>query len=129
MTSPQQTQMEPWVPEDDFASRLLLIRRTLRLTLREAAERCGLNYRTWQTWEEGRRPQNMLEVVSIISNAMGVDRQWLAWGEAGQSARFSRKLDEPGEARFSGSDMNEFVEAISAPEMKLRLPRQVAAVA
>lgn len=69
-----------WIPADDFGSRLLLVRRGLRLTLREAAAKCGLNYRAWQSWETGRVPQHVLAVVAAISERLGVDRDWLAWG-------------------------------------------------
>lgn len=70
------------VPVDDFATRLLLARRHAgMLTVREAAMRSGLHYATWSTWERGvAMPSNMRDVVVRVSEALGVDRDWLMWG-------------------------------------------------
>lgn len=88
-----------WVPEDDFATRLLLARKHSGLTVREAALRCGMHYATWSTWERGARPADMAAIVDQISQGLGVDRAWLAWGgplspesnELGQGVALSRK--------------------------------------
>lgn len=69
-----------WVPEDDFAARLLLARKHAGLTVRAAAFRCGLHYATWSTWERGAVPADKTAVVEQISRGLGVDRDWLAWG-------------------------------------------------
>lgn len=69
-----------WVPQDDFAARLLLARKQAGLTVREAAVRCGVHYATWSTWERGSTPANMAEAVDQISRGIGCDRAWLAWG-------------------------------------------------
>lgn len=69
-----------WVPEDDFAARLLLARKQAGLTVREAAIRCGVHYATWSTWERGSVPANMADTVRAISEGLGCDRAWLAWG-------------------------------------------------
>lgn len=81
--------LRPWVPRDNFATRLLLVRRELGLTVKEAAAKCGVHYATWSTWENGRKPADMAEVVSQIAEGLGVDRYWLMWGGSltGESAK------------------------------------------
>ena len=71
-----------WVPTDTFANRLVLVRRELDITVREAADRTGLHYATWSTWENGRKPADMVAVVDAIAGGLGVDRAWLMWGKA-----------------------------------------------
>lgn len=71
---------EAWVPTDQFRHRLVLVRRELDLTVKEAAARCGLHYATWSTWENGARPADLVGVVTAISSGLGVDRDWLLWG-------------------------------------------------
>ncbi len=72
---------EDWVPACTFASRLVLLRRTLGLSQDEAANICGVNPSTWATWELGRSPRNMGQVVAQIHASLGVSRDWLMWGE------------------------------------------------
>lgn len=80
MTTQPHTQ---WVPKDTFGGRLILLRHALgALTIQEAAEMCGQKTATWSTWERGSRPRKMDEVVQEISDATGVDRDWLMWGKA-----------------------------------------------
>lgn len=69
-----------WIPTDTFAIRLVLIRRQLGLTIRDAAELCGQHYATWSAWERGAQPNYYSETVQAISTALGVERDWLAWG-------------------------------------------------
>lgn len=58
----------------------MMLRKELGLTTEQAADRCGLNRATWQTWEHGASPRNMAAVVAAITLATGVDRDWLMWG-------------------------------------------------
>jgi len=74
-----------WVPTDNFGTRLLLVRRELDLTVKEAAIKCGLHYATWSTWENGRKPADMAAVVKAVSDGLGVSRAWLMWGGAPES--------------------------------------------
>lgn len=76
------TQIETWFPASTFGSRLVLLRRELGLSTKEAASKAGLHYATWSTWENGRTPSNQAAVVSSIADAYGVDRAWLMWGVA-----------------------------------------------
>lgn len=102
----------PWVPDVDFGARLWLARHTAGLDLREAADLCQLNYRTWQSWEAGRRPQDMADVVTKIAAGLGVDRHWLMWGEDGPGAvRMSREQEPAGQRPFSGSDIDQLCDA------------------
>lgn len=80
-----------WVPEDDFAARLLLARKQSGLTVREASMRCGVHYATWSTWERGSVPANMADIVRAISEGLGCDRAWLAWGGQLAPATAGRK--------------------------------------
>jgi transcriptional regulator with XRE-family HTH domain len=69
-----------WVPTDTFAGRLILVRKELGLGQEEAAQRCDLKPSTWATWELGRSPRNLVQVVRTIHERLGVDRDWLMWG-------------------------------------------------
>lgn len=70
----------PWVPTDTFATRLILVRGELDMTVKQAAEKTGLHYATWSTWENGRTPADMAAVVRAIADGLGVSREWLMWG-------------------------------------------------
>jgi transcriptional regulator with XRE-family HTH domain len=72
--------LRAWVPSDTFATRLVLVRRELGVSVKEAAAQAGLHYATWSTWENGRKPADMAAVVRAISDGLGVDRDWLMWG-------------------------------------------------
>ena len=74
------TTQPTWVPRDTFGARLALLRRELKLSTEEIADRCGLNRATWQTWEHGSSPRKMDSVVTRIALATGVSREWLMWG-------------------------------------------------
>lgn len=79
-----------WVPDDPtrtIASRLVLVRRQLGISQREAAARTGLGYGDWQSLEDGRAARNLDVKVKAICLALGVDRDWLMWGQAGPDSR------------------------------------------
>lgn len=90
--------LRPWVPSNTFATRLVLVRRELGLSVKAAAEKCDLHYATWSTWENGRKPADMAAVVTAIVEGLGVDRDWLMWGKT-QSAP---PPDDPGSVVTSG---------------------------
>lgn len=71
-----------WVPADSFGQRLMLVRRSLGLSVKEIALATGFHYATWSTWENGRLPSDVLDVVRRLSDTYGVDRDWLLWGGA-----------------------------------------------
>jgi transcriptional regulator with XRE-family HTH domain len=88
-----------WIPIDTFAVRVNLARIHLGLTVKEAAERCGLNYGSWSKWERGSMPRNLLEIVDKISLGLGVNREWLLVGGPLAGAEANR-------ARWAGLDRN-----------------------
>ena len=69
------------VPLDTFANRLMLVRAHAgNITIKKAAELCGLNYGSWSNWERGSKPQDIIDVVERISDGLGIDAQWLMFG-------------------------------------------------
>ena len=79
-----------WVPTDSFAIRLWRVRRDLKLTQIEAAQRCGFHKTAWDRWEHGVVPRQIHQVVATISDTFGVDRNWLMWGRRCQCGLESR---------------------------------------
>ena len=75
-----------WVPDDSLAHRLVLVRLQLGLSQREAALRCGVTYGEWQSMELGRAARALDVKVAKISDALGVDRDWLMWSRPRQLA-------------------------------------------
>lgn len=68
------------IPADTFSARLLLSRHLAGMTIKEAAERCGINDATWATWERGRRPQDKVEVCEAVAEALDINFTWLLIG-------------------------------------------------
>lgn len=69
------------VPADSYAHRLMLARAHAgHLSIRTAAERCGLNHASWANWERGMRSRTMVEDATLIAAGLGVDRDWLLHG-------------------------------------------------
>lgn len=70
-----------WRPSDTLAARLILMRRELKLSQRQAAERAGIPFGQWQGLEdEERQPRGINLKVQRIARAFQVDRDWLMWG-------------------------------------------------
>jgi transcriptional regulator with XRE-family HTH domain len=68
------------IPTDSLANRLVLIRRELGLSQREAAQRCGVGFGSWQSWENGSAPRNALRDLVRVAQGLDVDREWLMFG-------------------------------------------------
>ena|SRR5687767_2223655 len=69
------------VPADTFANRLLLARAMAgHVSIREAALMTGLNRGSWEGWERGRRPRDILDAAQRIAAALDVDEHWLLFG-------------------------------------------------
>lgn len=69
------------IPADTLANRLMLARALAgHLSIREAADLCGLGRGAWTKWERGTRPSDVLEIVPLIAEKLEVDEQWLMWG-------------------------------------------------
>ena len=69
------------IPGDTLANRLMLARTHAGyLTVKEAAERCGVNYGSWSNWERGAQPRDLLDTVQKISDGLRINHQWLLFG-------------------------------------------------
>jgi transcriptional regulator with XRE-family HTH domain len=70
------------VPADTFSHRLMLARSHAgRLTIQDAATKCGFSHQTWSNWEHGKEPRgNILDLVEAIAEGLGIDRDWLLYG-------------------------------------------------
>jgi transcriptional regulator with XRE-family HTH domain len=68
------------IPSDTLAIRIMIARVSVGLTIKEAAERCGLNYGSWSNWEAGKRPLDYMDVTDAISEGLDVDPEWLRRG-------------------------------------------------
>lgn len=82
------------VPDDTFASRLDRIRKHFGLTIEQAAERTGLNYGSWSNWERGMRPRREVEVAEQIAESLGVDLNWILFGDRPRKSAV-RRTDTP----------------------------------
>lgn len=81
------------VPADTFAVRLVLVRHHAgRLSIEQAAKRCGLNPGNWAHWEDGRLPRDKVEIAQRISDALDIDFEWLLLGGPLLGAR-GRQVD------------------------------------
>lgn len=73
-------QATAFVPVDNLANRLVLVRRAMNLSQREAAAACGVGFGSWQSWENGSAPRNALRDLVRVAQALNVDREWLMFG-------------------------------------------------
>lgn len=60
--------------------RLRFILETLGMTIREAADKSGVSYRSWQNYLSGLREPNA-EALQLIGTHLGVSLDWLLTGE------------------------------------------------
>lgn len=107
------TSRTPWRPADTLAARAVLVRRQLGLSQREAAIRTRIGYGTWQGMEDGRAVRHVDQVVTAISDAFGVDRNWLMWGGPLSDPQNGRPTDRylGDSARQDWHELSEFVHA------------------
>lgn len=69
------------IPADTFSNRLILARALAgHISIREACEVTGLNRGSWQGWERGLRPRDILDAAQRIAEALDVDETWLLFG-------------------------------------------------
>ena len=97
------TQRRRPIPADTLAVRLTIARMHAgHLSIKEAAERCGLNYGSWSNWEQGARPRDLLAVAEAVSEGLDIDHDWILFGGplAGPRGmpveRRSRQTEGPG---------------------------------
>lgn len=81
-TEPQQSATQRGgIPADSFANRLMLARAYAgHLSIREAADLCGIGRGAWTNWEKGARPADIIEITAVIADKLSVDRNWLLFG-------------------------------------------------
>jgi transcriptional regulator with XRE-family HTH domain len=90
------------IPADTLSNRLMLARAMAgHLSIREAAEMCGLGRGAWTNWERGARPSDILEIVPIIAEKLDVDEQWLMWGGPLEGPRGRVIPKRPGSVRVT----------------------------
>lgn len=74
-----------WVPStpDTFGGRIRLARIHAGLSLEQMGERIGVAPATLSTWERGVSPRKpgTGELARLFEEAIGVDRNWLLWGD------------------------------------------------
>lgn len=80
--TPREGRLLATIPTDSFAHRLLLVRaQSGHLTVKDAAEKCGLNAAAWAKWElRGSLPRDIVDVANAIADGLGIDRDWLLHG-------------------------------------------------
>ena len=99
-----------WIPSDSFGTRLRIVRHQKRLSAEQIGEVCGVTKSTVGDWERGSNPKNMAQIVLKISEATGVDRDWLMFGTDAYdndpfSQAFSRDAGIPELTLFDPTDM------------------------
>lgn len=83
---------------DSFANRLMLARAHAgHMSIRDAAEMCGLGRGAWTNWEKGARPADIIDIATVVAEKLGVDRDWLLFGgQLGQAeGRPGRRIRRP----------------------------------
>lgn len=82
------------IPSDTLPNRLMLARKLAGVSIREAADLCGLGRGAWTKWENGARPLDLLEVTGVIAEKLDIDVDWLRFGGAlaGPRGRETRGL-------------------------------------
>lgn len=80
-----------WVPADDFAARLALIRQALGgWNVKKTADFCGIDDQSWRNWEGGEHtPRDYEAVCRKIAKATGCELRWLLAGGPLRSRCFS----------------------------------------
>jgi transcriptional regulator with XRE-family HTH domain len=82
------------IPADTLPNRLMLARKLAGVSIREAADLCGLGRGAWTKWENGSRPLDFLEITGVIAEKLDIDVDWLRFGGqlAGPKGRETRGL-------------------------------------
>lgn len=109
----------PIVPEFEFSDRLRKARMTYarmtgtRITQRQFAELIGVPGKAYENWESGyNRPEDIVAVSESIQVATNIPASWLLTGRyEGEAVRLSLESETAGQARYSGSDVDDFLAA------------------
>ncbi len=71
------------IPADTFANRLILARAQAgHISIREAAEKCGLGRGAWTNWEKGAKPEGFEDLTALIAEKLHCQLGWLRNGGA-----------------------------------------------
>jgi transcriptional regulator with XRE-family HTH domain len=71
------------IPADTFATRLMLARAQAgHISIREAADLCGIGRGAWTNWEKGAQPESYEDLTDLIAERLNCDRDWLRHGGA-----------------------------------------------
>lgn len=77
----EERESRPGIPRDTFEHRLMLARSHAgRLSIQDAAAKVGVKHQSWSNWERGIRPRDIIDVAELISEKLGIDRDWLLFG-------------------------------------------------
>lgn len=102
MTMTQETQAG-WIPSaDSFGARLALVRNHLRLNIKQAATRAGEVEASWNQWEKGRMPRDLVKTARKIADALGCDYLWLLSGHTGQGKLTEQYLTDYVNGAYAG---------------------------
>lgn len=71
------------------------------LSIRDAADKCGIGRGAWTNWEKGARPVEMVEIATAISEGLGVDRDWLIFGGPLAKPEAARRRDRHGRRQIT----------------------------
>lgn len=78
-----QTTRQTGIPADTFGNRLMLARAQAgHISIREAADLCGVGRGAWTNWEKGARPEGYEDLTALIAERLGCDTEWLRHGGA-----------------------------------------------
>lgn len=100
------------IPADTFANRLMLARAQAgHISIREAADLCGVGRGAWTNWEKGAQPESYEDLTDLIAEALNCDRDWLRYGGAlrpaeateGRKPRW-RRVHSPSPCKASQTD-------------------------
>lgn len=72
----------PRIPRDDeFGTRLALVRHLMGWNVKEAARECGVPAASWRLWEvDGALPRNLITICMAVAARANVDLDWLVYG-------------------------------------------------
>lgn len=113
MSNAYDYEVDPWVPDDTFGSRLAQIRQKKGWNVKQAALACGVKVQSWHNWEGGRLPREYEDVCRQISRTTGADLNWLLRGWSSRSRCFSQNN---GHSRPSASRVKGHLALIDAAE-------------
>lgn len=124
---PQQSQTTGGgtIPVDSFGNRLMLARAHAgHISIREAADLCNIGRGAWTNWEKGARPVDVIDVVEVIAEKLGVDREWLLFGgQLSAADRRTRRRLSSGSSQATASYLRQDERPTGHPAVRSSRPR------